>query len=456
MFNAKSITTIMKTRYIVLLALAIAFAACNRDEESLFDKSAAERTAEALDNAFDVLTSAENGWEMIYFANQANAGYTVLLKFDKHGQVIAASRNPQTTKNVYKEDNNSTWTLLADYGPMLSFDTYNTVMHAWADPQTDGDGYLGDYEFLILKATPDTVRLKGKKHEAYCEMYPLGKDVSWTGYFDEVYKLRDLVVTKNNGAEFNFVTGGKTRRMSYSDGIMIQDLENGIIYPFAVRPNVISFYNTGLDADGGNAINFRVNDTQTALECVDQGVTARFDPALTIAEILNAKLDRHIEWTVDKNDMGSSTKTTYNTIANAVKSSGGSLISIKIQRIDSTAVDEEEEEYQYPVDRLNIEFNGSNGRTQAFFIMDFKLNETNLTYNYKYYSEEEKAAAAALEFLQRAGGGTGKEAVGLKRLKELITGTFTVSSASGSTLNAQELYLTGTNDSNKRLKITAK
>lgn len=445
----------MKTKYIVLLALAIAFASCSRDEESLFEKSAAERTQAALDNAFDVLTHAENGWEMLYFPNQANSGYTVLLKFDEHGQVLAASRNPQTTKNVYKEDNESTWALRADYGPMLSFDTYNEVMHAWADPQKDGDGFLGDYEFLILKATPDTVRLKGKKHEAYCEMYPLSKDFSWSGYFDEVYKLRDLVVTKNDGAEFNYVSNGKTQRMSYDEGIMIQDLENGIYYPFVVRPNIITFYNTGLEAEGGNAINFRVNDTKTALVCIDNGVTARFDPALTTAQILNVKLDKHIEWIVDKNDMGSASKTAYNTIANAVKNSGGSLISIKLQRIDSVATDEEEE-IVYPVDRLNIEFNGSNGRTQAFFIMDFKLNETTLDYNYKYYSSDPVAAAAALEFLQRAGGGTGKENEGLKRLKNLITGSFLVESASGSTLNAQELYLTGTNDSNKRLKIAAR
>ena len=153
--------------------------------------------------------------------------------------------------------------------------------------------------------------------------------------------------------------------------------------------------------------------------------------------------------------MGSASKTAYNLIANAVKNSGGSLKSMKIQRVDSVKIDDLDT-IKYMVDRLNVEFNGSNGVTQAFFIMDFDLNGTSLTYSYKYPSGEPGADIAAKEFLQRAGGGTGKEEVGLKRLKDFITGQFQVSPASGSTLNAQELYITGTNDSNKRLKLTAR
>lgn len=455
MFNA-TITTNMKKTYIILLALTMVFAACSRDEESLFDKSAAQRVEEALTNATDILTSAENGWEMLYFPNQANAGYTVILKFDEHGQVTAASRNPQTTKSVYKEDKNSTWAVRADYGPILSFDTYNDVMHAWADPHPDGDGYLGDYEFLILEATPQKVRLKGKKHEAYCEMYPMPKGASWTGYFDDVYKLRDLLVTKNNGAEFNFVSGSTTTRMTYSDGMMIENLEEGLIYPFVIRPGKVTFYNTGLEGQGGNAINFVINDAMTELYCNDSGVSAKFVPALTLAEIFNVKLAQRIEWAISKKDMGATSQTAYNTIANAVKASGGELISMKLQRVDSIRIDDGDT-IDYKVDRLNIEFNGSGGlRKQAFFIMDFKLDETTLTYNYKYYSGEPGDEEVALEFLQRAGGGAGKQDVGLKRLKDFINGSYVVSSASGSTLNAQELYLTGTNDSKKRLRITAR
>ena len=50
----------MKAKYLVMIGLlAATFAACSRDEESLFDKPAAQRAQEAITNAFDVLTSNE-------------------------------------------------------------------------------------------------------------------------------------------------------------------------------------------------------------------------------------------------------------------------------------------------------------------------------------------------------------------------------------------------------------
>lgn len=164
----------MKTKYLFIgLALACVFCACSRDEESLFDKSASERAQEALDNANEVLIAPANGWEMIYFANTASRGYNIILKFDKNGRVTATAKNATTTKNKMLTDSLSTWQVKLDYGPILTFDTYNDVFHAWADPQDDGDGLLGDYEFLILSATKDKVLLKGKKHSAYGILRPM-------------------------------------------------------------------------------------------------------------------------------------------------------------------------------------------------------------------------------------------------------------------------------------------
>ncbi len=168
----------MKLKYIAISLLALTlFASCNRDEESLFEKSAAQRAVEAIDNANAVLTAPENGWEMVYFPNTENTttsrGYVLIVKFKMDGSVSVTAKNSLTTNNVIVTDSNSTWTLISDYGPLLSFDTYNSVLHAWSDPQTDGDGYLGDYEFLILKASADKVILKGKKHSAYSVLRPL-------------------------------------------------------------------------------------------------------------------------------------------------------------------------------------------------------------------------------------------------------------------------------------------
>ena len=190
----------MKAKYLVIIGLlAATFAACSRDEESLFDKPAAIRAQEAVENAFDVLTSNEVGWEMAYFPNlEASAkGYNMVLKFNKNGNVSVTAKNLTTTANKIMTDTASTWAVKSDYGPILTFDTYNDVFHAFSDPQNDGAGLLGDYEFLILKATPELVLLKGKKHSAYTVMRPM-KNANLEDYFSACEKMQSKLFGNNN------------------------------------------------------------------------------------------------------------------------------------------------------------------------------------------------------------------------------------------------------------------
>ena len=138
----------MKAKYLVIIGLlAATFAACSRDEESLFEKPAAIRAQEAIENAFDVLTAPANGWEMAYFPNLETSakGYNMVLKFSKNGNVSVTAKNSATTNNKIMTDTASTWAVKSDYGPILTFDTYNDVFHAFSDPGNDGAGLLGDY-----------------------------------------------------------------------------------------------------------------------------------------------------------------------------------------------------------------------------------------------------------------------------------------------------------------------
>ena len=190
----------MKAKYLVIIGLfAATFAACSRDEESLFEKPAAIRAQEAIENAFNVFTSAENGWEMAYFPNlEADAkGYNMVLKFNKNGNVSVTAKNSATTMNKIMTDTASTWAVKSDYGPILTFDTYNDVFHAFSDPKGDGAGLLGDYEFLILKATPELVLLKGKKHSAYTIMRPM-KNTDLPAYFAACEKMQTKLFGNNN------------------------------------------------------------------------------------------------------------------------------------------------------------------------------------------------------------------------------------------------------------------
>ena len=206
----------MKTKYLVLIGLlAATMVACTRDEESLFDKPAAQRAQEAVDNAMDVLTAQEAGWEMAYFPNlEADAkGYNMVLKFSKNGNVSVTAKNSTTTTNKIMTDSASTWAVKSDYGPILTFDTYNDVFHAFSDPKEDGAGLLGDYEFLILKATPDLVLLKGKKHSAYSVLRPM-KNPDLAAYFAAAEKMNtklfgnNNIVTLNQGSEKMYLYNG--------------------------------------------------------------------------------------------------------------------------------------------------------------------------------------------------------------------------------------------------------
>ena len=190
----------MKAKYLVMIGLlAATFAACSRDEESLFDKPAAIRAQEAVENAFDVLSSNQLGWEMAYFPNLETSakGYNMVLKFNKNGNVSVTAKNSATTMNKIVTDTASTWAVKSDYGPILTFDTYNDVFHAFSDPQENGAGLLGDYEFLILKATPELVLLKGKKHSAYSVMRPM-KNTDLTAYFATCEKMQSKLFGNNN------------------------------------------------------------------------------------------------------------------------------------------------------------------------------------------------------------------------------------------------------------------
>ena len=195
----------MKAKYLLLIGLfAATMVACSRDEESLFDKSAAERAQEAIETAFDVLTSNEVGWEVAYFPNleASSKGYNMVWKFNANGKVSATAKNSTTTMNKMMTDSASTWAVKSDYGPILTFDTYNKVIHAFSDPQENGAGLLGDYEFLILKATPEVVVLKGKKHSAYSVMRPM-KTTNLEAYFAACAKMQSYLFGNNNVATLN-------------------------------------------------------------------------------------------------------------------------------------------------------------------------------------------------------------------------------------------------------------
>lgn len=180
---------------VALAAVSLAGASCDREEDDIWSQSSAERLEQAQSDDRKILCSAPNGWQMLYFCNGQEQGYNFLMKFDEHGGVTIATRNPNTS-NAYAEEA-SMYDVLADDGPVLSFSTYNTLFHRYADPDpehtqgSDGIGSGGDYEFNIMTIADTMIYLHGKKTKIDIYMYPLEEGKDWQEYFSDLYALRD-------------------------------------------------------------------------------------------------------------------------------------------------------------------------------------------------------------------------------------------------------------------------
>ncbi|MRJ10412.1 DUF4302 domain-containing protein [Ornithobacterium rhinotracheale] len=151
---------------------------CVEDFESNFSENTTERYLNAEREYLDYLKTPGANFVFQYYPddNQSYGGYNYFLKFTEDNHVIAedeASTPPQE----------STFRVLQSGGAVLSFDLYNKDLHKFATPS--GSEYRakrGDFEFLILRKSNDTLYLKGRK----------------TGNYLKIFKVADINTVKNN------------------------------------------------------------------------------------------------------------------------------------------------------------------------------------------------------------------------------------------------------------------
>lgn len=316
---------------IICGAVVAGFTSCKNEEEDIFGESSALRLNHAVATYDDLLTSAENGWVMEYFANEEEQGYPMLVKFDKSGAVTFAAKNHYSSNDVYATEE-SLYEVIADNGPVLSFNSYNTLFHIFADPADNpetgtednpidetGVGHEGDYEFVIYEGDADHFRMKGKKHGLEINMYKLPADQAWDTYYDKLDEIKAQMFSKfvptiwmSVGSERYYITG-------MSDGLFNFVPEGGdpvaqtVTTPFIVRLDGTVHLCTPFEGENENLAiqNFKIGESGT-LDCVDEGQSASIS-APAAGEFF-VDYDAANEWEINAESFGGSFVAAYDDV----------------------------------------------------------------------------------------------------------------------------------------------
>jgi len=306
----------MKQVYLISL-LFLLLSSCNYEEKDLFDQTPAERLNNAINDTYTNLTNAANGWEMAYFTNPENAGYTLLVKFRKDGKAIVASQSSLTQNEAYEQDS-SLFELIADYGPVLTFNTYNKVLHRFSNPENpDGYGYEGDYEFVVIKNSEEQIILKGKKYKSIIVLTKLNSTVNWITHLQELTNTDKLLFSANapkltmttkNGT-YSFTEGYKHVFLMKKDGTTTTTR-----VPFIITKQGIRLQQE-IEIDGLKFQNFELSADYTAL-------ISKENPTYKLSgteDLATFAMNNIKDWKLNPENMSESLKSSYNTVLNSFK-----------------------------------------------------------------------------------------------------------------------------------------
>ena len=175
---------------------------CLKDDKANFSGSPAARLDEAVRVNKQILESAPNGWSLGYYAgrNYSGPGFTLTLKFKDGKAYIMGDNKDATTIGVSEYD------VVKDQGVVLTFPTYNSVIHELAGAsQGYPEGLQGDYEFAILEANANFIRLRGKKWKNEMILTPI-KNQTQEEFIQKVFTIREGMTTNN----YHFILGKDT------------------------------------------------------------------------------------------------------------------------------------------------------------------------------------------------------------------------------------------------------
>lgn len=241
------------TYLLISVFASMSLVSCLYEEEDLFEKSSSVRMAETLVEIQKVLTGSSQGWVMYYYPNggagynagtQGIGGYVLTMTFTDSEVTAWNEKLEGSDTSIYKLTN--------DDGPVLAFDSFNYSLHYFATPSGSGknlygesgnyQAYKGDFEFLVLKHSPEEIILKGKRSLNYYKMYPL--TVSPEQYCTQTAETGKLIFMSTfdgafKGQPANMSLDLKARQAKIT---LNGDADNAKSVAFNFTPEGIRFY----------------------------------------------------------------------------------------------------------------------------------------------------------------------------------------------------------------------
>ena len=315
----------MKNWIIIVLIgiIFIFFNSCNGffEQKDFFEDSSAVRLENFYTEARNILTGEENGWVMDYFtvneheiekrnlSPRITRGYTFIMRFYDNDEVKFMSKTPATDNKLSRDS--CLFEVKGESGPILTFNTASEKndFHAFSSPETDGAGYKGDYEFIVLEYNKDQVKLKGKKRGTYIYLNRLPEDITWENYFENLDNFQSKVFTKSpnyiklvsDNTVINASSGIVHRFTLLEEGT--DPMFNTEYMPFIIYPDGLRFQHP-FSIDGKIIQTFKINDDWSRLVCTNEGSTGIYFEGPNACEYFYNDNTSN-QWKIDKSQSSS-------------------------------------------------------------------------------------------------------------------------------------------------------
>lgn len=333
-----------------LLVSFIAFNACTSDVDNYFPESAPERATKTVAEVKKILQEAPNGWRMEYYGDMTYGGYNVLCQFKGDSVQIAsekAGKNHEAgldaSGNLITETSLAHYSVNQSMGVVISFDTFNKLFHYFADPKNEdygeaGTGFGGDFEFRVLKYSPDSIQLQGLKHGDRIMLYPMKADMDWASYLKEVENVKNFMASSSYTLLADNDTLAEVTQYGDYHSLIFQYPDSTgemktYAYPYIITPEGYKFYRE-MEIGGKKFTNF----SKDFNDATDERFYPQGDPSICLETVVPPVVDafQKGQWFFSASKVSPESEGAWNDFMEAIKTAANGKEAILYQAMIGT------------------------------------------------------------------------------------------------------------------------